>query len=304
MKSLGSGFVPISAVVFLVSSVGCGPQRAEPDAAQADLWEPKPDTGIVRVASFNIQDFGPEKMAEEGVADALVEIFHQFDIVAVQEVSDRTEEVLGTLEARLDQEGNWWSHVASPRLGTTNQKEQYAFFYDTRLVSLVEEGQVYPDPAYETFERPPFAARFRAGEFDFVLVTVHTRPGAAAKEINALADVGAWAWDEAFPEEEDIIILGDFNADCTYFNPKTELTSLHVDTWRWVIGDDADTTVKSTNCAYDRLVFLAVPTEDDYAGAAGVLRFDDVLDLGGTAPAAVSDHYPVWAEFRTDRDAP
>lgn len=62
-------------------------------------------------------------------------------------------------------------------------------------------------------------AKFKCtqGKFGFVLITVHTDPNEATKEIRALKDVLAFAR-EKFPGEGDFIILGDLNADCNYYN--------------------------------------------------------------------------------------
>lgn len=56
---------------------------------------------------------------------------------------------------------------------------------------------------------------------------------------------------------QNIILLGDFNADCSYVTsaqwPSIRLRSL--DACRWLIPDSADTTVAdTTDCAYDRWV--------------------------------------------------
>ena len=50
--------------------------------------------------------------------------------------------------------------------------------------------------------------------------------------------------------------MGDLNADCSYF---TQTERAQNDVWNdplftKLIDDDADTTVSSTDCAYDRLV--------------------------------------------------
>ena len=54
--------------------------------------------------------------------------------------------------------------------------------------------------------------------------------------------------------EPNLMILGDLNADCNYVS-KTKWRHIAMKTdksFKWWIGDDADTTVKKTHCAYDR----------------------------------------------------
>lgn len=56
---------------------------------------------------------------------------------------------------------------------------------------------------------------------------------------------------------QDIILLGDFNADCNSLAKKRleELILRTQANFYWAIADGEDTTVRaSTNCAYDRIV--------------------------------------------------
>ena len=99
-------------------------------------------------------------------------------------------------------------------------------------------------------------------------------------------------------------MLGDLNADGRYFDTADRAHPLRAPAWRWVVPDDADTTVAASRHAYDRIVFLAAATDEDFTGAWGVRRFD--ADPGfaalGLRARDVSDHWPVWARFFEDRD--
>lgn len=64
--------------------------------------------------------------------------------------------------------------------------------------------------------RQLFKARFRAGNFDFVLLTAHTKPSDNVNEPEGLEDFYVTTEPEGEP---DIIILGDLNADCNYLRP-------------------------------------------------------------------------------------
>ena len=52
------------------------------------------------------------------------------------------------------------------------------------------------------------------------------------------------------------MVMGDFNADCTYLNSKEKANlALKKDpSYNWLINDSTDTTVAKSDCAYDRLV--------------------------------------------------
>lgn len=118
-----------------------------------------------------------------------------------------------------------------------------------------------------------------------VLIPLHTTPKAVEQELNALYDVfldasrrwkgevgwGRWhggeggqrgtGWPGGRTQQlrplQDIILLGDFNADCGSLAKKRlgELTLRTRGDFYWAIADGEDTTVRaSTHCAYDRIV--------------------------------------------------
>ena len=81
---------------------------------------------------------------------------------------------------------------------------------------------------------------------------IHTRPSEADVELNFLDDA-LLAAGNAFKTTNGMI-LGDFNADCSYVSQsKFESLDLVVDTsLTWWIDSDTDTTTGNTDCSYDR----------------------------------------------------
>ena len=81
---------------------------------------------------------------------------------------------------------------------------------------------------------------------------VHLDPDDVEREIEALVQVETAVkrtW-----HVDNILFMGDFNADCKYLSNKAKARlSLRTDRrYKWLLGDEIDTTVKATNCAYDR----------------------------------------------------
>ncbi len=229
-------------------------------------------------------------------------IITQFDIVAIQEIRDQSGTAIIELENAVDALGTDYSCIVGPRLGRTSSKEQYAFFYSTRNFSL-ENYYTFEDSAADIFHREPFIARFMTvdGQFTFVLINIHTDPDEASDEIYALCSVVAGA-QSTYQDESDFIILGDLNADCSYFNENDQSCPLRDNSYHWIISDDMDTTVSSTACTYDRIIV----TDSAMQAAApfsGVYRFDQVHGLDAATALDISDHYPVWSAFYTDRDS-
>jgi endonuclease/exonuclease/phosphatase family metal-dependent hydrolase len=159
----------------------------------------------------------------------------------------------------------------------------------------IGNGTLFNDSEDDAFQREPFQARFslinetdNASSFDLSLITVHTKPAAAVDEINAMGEVASRYLAE-HPDEEDLVLLGDFNADCTYASEQDLANSaLAGGNFTWIVGNDADTTVASSSCAYDRIL-----TTGDLSGRmTGNWGIDEVFTSSN-----VSDHYPVWFDI-------
>jgi len=85
-----------------------------------------------------------------------------------------------------------------------------------------------------------------------VLIGLHAKPDDAVEEMQALVNVHAAV--EEHWNTDNILIVGNLNAECRYAS-QSELDSLTLRTnsrFSWLIGDEVDTTTKSTDCAYDR----------------------------------------------------
>jgi endonuclease/exonuclease/phosphatase family metal-dependent hydrolase len=185
--------------------------------------------------------------------------------------------------------------VVSERSGLqpddANSQEQYAYYLNSKTLNVIEDAGLFDDSSGDLFQREPYVARFGAinGDFTFVLITIHTRPESAVEEAMALHDAVEWA-KEQFPDEDDFITLGDFNASCDFANPLDFVGSPILDNYVWIVPDDADTNVSTSSaCAYDRIV-ITTETQEDFADNWGI---DDSISSN-----AVSDHFPVWAEFK------
>jgi endonuclease/exonuclease/phosphatase family metal-dependent hydrolase len=255
------------------------------------------------VASFNLQAFGPKKAADPFVLQTLAKIIGHFDVVAVQEVRDRSGLALEELRREVSAAGPEYGLVTGPRLGRSRSKEQYAFLYNRQTVTSLGEPYTAPDPG-DRLHREPLSARFsaRRGTFTFVLVDAHLDPDDVGREMAALED-SLRDVRRRFPEENDFVLLGDLNADCSYFDAARPRGPFKGEEYRWLIGDGADTTVKATDCAYDRIVVTALTAGKDFAGEAGTYDFGAALGLSREEAARVSDHFPVWARFRPGEEA-
>ncbi len=253
----------------------------------------------IKIATFNIQIFGKTKASKPAVMDELASIIRKYDIVAVQEIKNLPGNVPTQFLTEINSDGSAYSLVVSERSGLQPDdqggQEQYAYYFNTATLHVIEDAGLFDDSAVDLFQREPYVARFgvNTGNFTFALITVHTKPERAVAETKALDNVFDWAQDQ-FPDEDDFIALGDFNASCSYASPSDFTGSPIRDDYIWIVPDDADTNFSTTSaCAYDRIV-ITEDAEEDYADTFGV-------DTSITS-ATVSDHFPVWAEFHTNSD--
>jgi endonuclease/exonuclease/phosphatase family metal-dependent hydrolase len=249
----------------------------------------------LRLATFNIQVFGPTKAGKPEVMAALASIVRRYDLVAVQEIKDVSGQAPLSLLEACNGEGEDYALALSERTGREpddrHSQEQYGYYYRRARLSPVGEGVLYDDSEADHFQREPFLQRFRVVGTDrtFVMINVHTRPRAAVSEIAAMEPVFLWA-KARFGEDSIFIGVGDFNAGCGYAS-EAELDALpiHGDAYDWVVPHSADTNLADSACPYDRIV-VAAPEGTDLVESWGVDRaFED---------RAISDHWPVWANLR------
>ena len=278
-------------IVSLIFIAGC--QVAEKRVGE----NREQQAGYIKIASFNIQIFGQSKINNQEIMKILAKVIRRYDVVAIQEVRSQEQNVIPTLLNYVNDENTKYDYVISERLGRTGSKEQYAIVYNTKTVSLIPGGSYVVDDSNDFFEREPFVAYFKSGNFDFKIVNNHIKPKDVEAELRQLAVVINNIYDSS--SEKDVIVLGDMNADGDYFNESNLITILPL--WIQLIGNEQDTTVAASDNTYDRMMTHDTTANVEYTGTSGVFRWD--AEYGVTDSnfvKKVSDHYPIYAEFRTD----
>lgn len=306
-------------VLLLVTSNGAGSDSCiltDGDHSGPELKVSK----RLRIGAFNIKQFGHAKMSRgHDVVDLLAKILTRYDLVLVQEILDSSypgkraiDQLLCYINS-ITTNGKPYAVVLSERVGKRTSpskrgsahKEQYAIIYRSDRFQ-VRQSFHYEDGDEETFEdefmREPFVVHFNLESVklkDVIIVGLHTRPADTPEELRNLSAVHQTLRTK-FPNIQDIIIMGDLNADCNYAS-KAVLDELRRDflpQYVWLIDDEVDTTVKTTtDCAYDRILVTgarlleALPS----SGKGEVFRFDEELSMPPNIDAYkdVSDHYPV-----------
>jgi endonuclease/exonuclease/phosphatase family metal-dependent hydrolase len=285
---------------------------ADADAAEEltvddDAFMVPAPAGRLRVASFNMLNVGERQDKD---FERLARIVQQFDLCNVLELQN--EQALRDLTAAL---GSGWAHVISDReAGDPDRSktfEFYGFVYRTSKVTPLDGPTgFFPDPG-AIFSREPFFASFRSGQFDFTVITLHAEsPDHSAslrQELEHLPDVLRHVQD-LDPQEDDLLLMGDFNR-----SPSTNAGN-PAQAWQALLGmpqmdcvipDTQPTTLSSKAQGlanhYDDIC-LTHDNTAEFTGTQGAFDFVAAMFEGQNVPAKhfVSDHLPVWAEFRTD----
>ncbi len=243
----------------------------------------------------------------------IVEVIRHLDIMAIQELKRD----LSGMRLLLNWLGpDWGAIMTDVTAGTAGNAERLGFIFDRRRVQpsgLAGELVLPPSPAgdpSEQFARTPYAVGFTSGSQRLVLLTAHVKYGSGPEErtpeILALAEHVAHEMRDralqARTEEENIIVLGDFNIETRIDDPLFEaFTSTGL-----VVPDPLvhlRTTFGSVPKFYDQVAWFMEAFNLGYDGRAGTIDFSDALFPELTRRQVsyrVSDHLPLWAEFILD----
>ncbi|XP_061478006.1 deoxyribonuclease gamma [Rhineura floridana] len=266
----------------------------------------------LKICSFNVRSFGEAKRTTPGILDVIVKVISRCDIILLMEIKDNSNKICPFLLEKLNgQSQEEYSYVVSNRLGRKTYKEQYAFFYRLKMVSVKQTYQ-YPDrqPGNEdALSREPFVVWFSSPKTavrEFVIIPLHTTPEMAVREIDELYDV--YLDVKQHLKSENVIFLGDFNAGCGYVAKKhwKNIRLRNHTEFVWLIDDKTDTTVKaSTHCPYDRIVLRGDKLRSAIVpNSANIFDFQSAFSMTEVQALAVSDHFPVEFQLRTTRHSP
>jgi Endonuclease/Exonuclease/phosphatase family len=247
---------------------------------------------------------------------AIADVISRFDVVALVEVK-RDLEALRFLMQILGP--NWSFIVSDVTEGDPGNSERLAYVFDLKRVKpsglageIVIPDSVLRDPAAvirEQFARTPYAVSFKAGAKGFTLVSLHIKWGTASQRTPEITAIAQWLKDRADDEDEfnrNLIALGDFNIDRRddpYWLAFAS-TGLGAPIPLQEARRNIAASSGGTDKYYDQIAWfqdgnLAKLTLE--YKAAGSFLWTDYILQGMTNPskkARISDHYPLWVEFR------
>lgn len=286
-----------------------------------------PDNVII--GTWNIRSFGSvtEKW-EASQSDSpkrdlhallcIIEVIKSFDIVAVQEVKNDIKCLRDTMRML----GEDWSFVMTDvTRGDAGNGERLAFIFNNKRVKLSGlaceivvpkeqlDNNIGSDALDRQFARTPYGVGFKVKDKTIILLTLHVLYGDnAAERIPELKAIADWMYDWAkqlHRWNQSLMVLGDFNIDRKGDPAYEAFVSKGL-----FIPDDISAiskTIFGTVKHYDQIgwyknTLSASQIELEYVTGDTVKFKGQVLkDRNLTTSQLswrISDHYPLWAEFK------
>ena len=277
------------------------------------------------LGSWNIANLGDSgQVRADGDIVLIAEILSWFDLIAVQEVKEDLTDLFRVM-AHLP----GYDAVMTDQTGND---ERMVFLYDTARVDRLQlAGEIDIPPAqaryvtlpgteqrFDGFDRAPYGVAFRCGDAVFTVVNVHLYFGSTSKRsVNRRAlecyAVGRWAdlrRQRGRAYSQNLVVIGDMNMPAA--EPGDEVydalrkRGLFVPEHQSRIG-----TTITEGKFYDQMAFF--PGDAGRARvASGVFDFDGAVfpdlwdedhpqDFAAYVRYHLSDHRPIWVQFRTDQ---
>lgn len=274
----------------------------------------------INIATWNIREFGKKPRLQASL-HFIAEILYQFDLIAITELRENIVDLAKVMHIM----GPYWRVVFSdftPDRG--GNKERMAYLYDKRAVvftGLAAEADSPRKKNRQTGEylpeldwwRPPFIASFRAGNFDFLIITAHIRWGRnKADRLKPLKLLAQWIDTRRRSRhriDDDIILLGDFNIPSIDDELYKAITSKGLRAPQTILQKEIGTNL-SRNRRYDQIFHYPLYKEK-LTNEGGILNFfhDDHQALYPGIHMTrhqftfeLSDHLPLWVQINVDSE--
>lgn len=288
---------------------------------------PKVLDKTLNLATWNIREFGKKRRKKSSI-HYIAEILNKFGLIGITELRDNVSDLHRVMEIL----GPYWKVVYSDySTDRGGNRERVAYLYDKRAVAFTGLAAEADPPRKKrtvtisgkkvkeyvpliSWWRSPFIASFRAGDFDFILITAHVRwdkSGGETSRKRALKHLADWVakrHKEKNVVDKDIIVIGDFNIPEINDELFQAVTSTGLRIPKSLRGKHGSNLVKDKR--YDQILHFPNYTKC-FTNVGGVLDFY----CGSHRPLfpgenmtkeqftfQFSDHLPLWVQLDTDID--
>ncbi len=249
---------------------------------------------LIRIASFNSRGLNQARLSDPQIAAVLSKILSQFDVVALQEVSDEDPWLLQRFLNRLGNPQQQYDYVIGLPARDSGGSSCCAIIYNRNTVELEQDKHYTVGDPDDLMLRKPLVAWFRARQapqdqaFTFNLVNLQFDPASPRNEILQVGPVFRAVRSDG-RGEDDVILVGDFGVPAVQLQQPDigrGLTPL--------VRYEATTTAGDSQS--DNILIDSLATSE-FSGESGVFDFLKLCNLTLSEAEMVSDHMPVWAEF-------
>jgi deoxyribonuclease-1-like protein len=264
----------------------------------------KSRSSTIRIGSFNLRRYSLSKAtSKDSINTYISKILSRYDLVFLQEIIDGSidNHVINQLLIHLHKQSKStkYQSIISPPLGSTSYKERLVYLYRQKSSKIqILSSYVYNGSMSQMFERSPFILQIKLSSFGQILfIGVHLKPENVYNEFRYLRTII-----DEFKEKSSLILLGDFNADCSYLNnaKKKDLKTNYFEEFHWLIDDQTETNLLQT-CSYDRILVSSGLNQwkkiNWKTNTNGTFAFDKKFHLTKQSALKISDHYPVEVEI-------
>lgn len=285
------------------------------------------------LASWNLCNLGdPAQIRRVNDLLIMAEILKPFDLIAIQEIKDDHSQFRGLVRLLGDE----FDYMITDKAGND---ERLGFIYNkSRVTRMQLAGELVLSQfersspkvtinnrkykmLFTGFNRNPYLAAFRSGQFVFTLANVHILYGKGTRgfrrrigEVYALAK---WAhervtakYDKTF--DHDIILIGDYNIPKLKKADPVGKQLIRYGMQSTNYGSYVGTNLSGRD-QYDQITFHPQHTRNKFTGASGVFDFDKAIfrDIWDTyvlesftdyVAYHISDHRLIWSEWRNVND--
>lgn len=256
----------------------------------------------VLIATWNVRHFSEKKSWR--ALKYMADIIERFDIIAIQEIKS---DLRGISKLQQLLPGKYRMLVSD----VTGNTERFAFLYDERTVEstglVAEIGLDLDTETHEGFQihRVPYCVSFRAGRFDFTVVSVHIFQSDLdfrEREIDVLARLLTKLSNKQRSKvvDRDFFVVGDFNIEK---DGDRFFAALESNGFMMPEGMDSLTTNFNRSGTYDKIAWVDRPGFE-FSGRMNVVPYYKAVYQDRNPPGGrseISDHLPLWAEFNINK---
>lgn len=269
-------------------------ESSAPEIASSEP-APRPLRPTFRIATFNLGGFDESKLNTLRIGDVLTHLLPRFELIALEGLRGKSQGVLIRLVEQVNAaSGRQYNFATCPTQRRDGIEHYSAFVFDRSALEIDRTTVHFVEDSLGRFRHKPLVGAFRvrgldpAQAFTFTAVAVETDPDKPAVELDLLADVYRALRDDG-RNEDDIIILGDFQADENHLGRLGNILGITA------AISDTPTTARGTQLV-DNILFDRRATSE-FTGRAEVVDLIREFDLTMQQAQEISEHLPVCAEF-------